>query len=548
MKPKVYLMKKAFLRFCVSFQLLVLGVHLQGQSQCQHLGQPVICPPGVAPGSTSLFFIGPPANNNIQWSDGSTTFGVNPQPFPADGANGGGEGEESLDVDFFQQNFFRNGQGEPVSPEQALANLLQYGLIVPVTPEQLERIKETLNSGFARAVSTSSHNRRMEQSYRESAEGYREAADGARDRARQWRELAENQDDPETKRRYEENAEQLEQDAQDLDARAEAEDQRADEYGEKANRAEAEAENYFDDAVKEVLEEDLEERQAREQALAEQVDETVSELGKGTTVADSSTPGSTDSAGSGQDESSGTTDSGTTGGTTPSSGQTPPPTREQTLEELRTDQWVSMQNTRANTIVAITELQSRLRALEREYRQGRSHLAGRIEDTRRLIAGRTASLEYIEGRITTFQDTHFDGKAPPGAVNPGGTITPADQAEQASMDQIQSNNLQDVVAGNLIDAGADYAVSRVGGAGAGYGSISPGSIKTIYDLGQSAQQVANEAPAMNQAIIDAMNAGDFERVRQLKNNSFRRAVRTMFNSSGVKGYGDMVVDFTTGGN
>lgn len=59
------------------FGILFLGASTGwAQSACSHLGGPVACPPGIAPGSSSVNFI----PGGILWSDGNTSLGTNLPP------------------------------------------------------------------------------------------------------------------------------------------------------------------------------------------------------------------------------------------------------------------------------------------------------------------------------------------------------------------------------------------------------------------------------------------------------------------------------------
>lgn len=59
---------------------------LRANNQCSHLGQAVICPPGITPGSNSVNFVG----NGIFWSDGNTSVGTQVPLFVPMAPAGGG--------------------------------------------------------------------------------------------------------------------------------------------------------------------------------------------------------------------------------------------------------------------------------------------------------------------------------------------------------------------------------------------------------------------------------------------------------------------------
>ncbi|MEX2543489.1 MAG: hypothetical protein WD316_00035 [Phycisphaeraceae bacterium] len=75
--------------------VLLASSPAEAQFKCFHQGQPVICPAGITPGSTSVNF----TPMGILWSDGNTSIGFNPQPFPNNGGGGssaGGNGFASI--------------------------------------------------------------------------------------------------------------------------------------------------------------------------------------------------------------------------------------------------------------------------------------------------------------------------------------------------------------------------------------------------------------------------------------------------------------------
>jgi hypothetical protein len=65
-------MRRTVLIFCLS-----VSFHALAETPCIHLGEDVVCPAGITPGSESVTF----TPGGILWSDGNESVGQNPPPF-----------------------------------------------------------------------------------------------------------------------------------------------------------------------------------------------------------------------------------------------------------------------------------------------------------------------------------------------------------------------------------------------------------------------------------------------------------------------------------
>lgn len=388
--------------------------------------------------------------------------------------------------------------GEKAGAQEEKPNLVRF--LDPNTLRHLRTEAEYALEDAARA-------REWADKQREYGKRWRELAEDAEREAEKWREKAGDEDDPESRRRYEEIAEGWEKDARDrrdragsYDEYAEKEDERARGYQERHDRAVADAEKAVREAEEKIAAEQEAERLAREKAEQERIQQEREKKQK--EWRERQARWARETAEREQREA------------------------EERRSRLAAEAW-EKEFTRLDGISErahkrLKEAEERLRrepgnrdynrAYERErhrYNQAQNNLAGFMEgDSQGRPAGSPAPVITGSG---------YSGPST-------GTII-AGQAQDKALD-VTAN-----VAGSLLIEGSTTAGRTAAGVALGQAV----DLKTVYDLGKSANEVVDRAPEQHAKEFAAMedDKADPMELRRHQVGHMGQRLRTLLNPSSV---------------
>ncbi len=340
---------------------------------------------------------------------------------------------------------------------------------------------------------------------REYARRWRELAEDAEREAEKWRRNAKETDAPESRRQYEKFAEDWEKDARDrreragsYDEYAEGEDARAKEYQERHDQAVADAERAVREAEEKIAAEEEAERLAREQAEKERIQREQEKRGK--EYAERQARWAAERAEREQ--------------------KAAEERRSRLAEEAREKEFNRLDGISARAHGQLKEAEARLR---------RDPNNRRCQSEYRL---RQARYNRAQNNQAGFMEGDSQGGRTPSSSMPGSG--PRDTGPSAStvighQAQDKALDVTGKVAGNLLAEGSTTAGRTA--AGAALGQVV--DLKTVYDLGTSAQEVVDQAPEQIQKEMDAIddpNADPME-FRRHQLGHLGQRVRTLLDSS-----------------
>jgi len=325
--------------------------------------------------------------------------------------------------------------------------------------------------------------RRYSDEDREQARKWRELAESAEREAEKWREKARNTKEPRLKEMYEKNAEGYEKDAEyrrkragSWDESADKWDERGDDYQDRHDKAQKDAEKAVRDAEQKVKEEKKAERRAREKAEHEKIQKAQEKARAERKAREARWERERQKIAEREQKEA-------------------EERRAKKAAEARQREFERLDRIAAQKHKVLKQAEARLKRWPENPRYQREY---RI---------RKQMYDQANAKVGALMDATEDGRSSGGSLPStpvpagGGDTVPTASAIGKHQAQDKAADMTGKMAGHFLTEGAE-----TGGRTAAWAALGQVmDLKTVYDLGQSAQDVVDKAPEQIQKEIDAID-------------------------------------------
>jgi len=421
-----------------------------------------------------------------------------------------GQGGDGLPKVFYDENIDRDGVGcdDPANPthpdwpdpdfpavatpaEELLWPLNDIFGGSALSADKLGTLRRFLDPYTLRRLKTNAdwaqddadRSRRYSDEDREQARKWRELAESAEREAEKWREKARNTKDPRLKEMYEKNAEGYEKDAEyrrkragSWDESADKWDERGDDYQDRHDQAQKDAEKAVRDAEQKVKEEKEAERQAREKAEQEKIRKEQEKVRAERKAREAKRERER---------------------------QKRAEQKRKAAEERRAKKAAEARQREFERLDRIAEQKHRV------MKRAEARLRRWPENTgyQREYRVRKQMYDRANAKVGAFMDAAEDGRSGGGSLPStpvpagGGDTVPTASAIGRHQAQDKAADMTGKMAGHFLTEGAETGGRTA--AGAALGQVM--DLKTVYDLGQSAQDVVDKSGQQIKKESDAID-------------------------------------------